>query len=385
LVLSALSPGGFAADEPLKVVSSSENEQLTRCFQQQSGWTGADGAYSAQLDQDTAIWLFGDTFIGQVKNGRRIDSTMINNSIGVQKLPPLQGKEPGLISDKTPSIKFYWNKSHAKPMAIFNVEFGEAKSKKDAPSSDTWFWPGSALAVNGKLYVFLHKVKSKPADKSSWGFEGAGNELARVENPHDEPEKWRVSRVKLSPKLDEWGTASIADGDFIYVFASYPQAAEGFYKHPAVLARISRNAFEKMDMSRWQILAKESRWESLAELQGSPQVLMLDAAPEMSVARIRGISGFIATYTPAGLGETIVIRHSEALQGPWSESQRAFIADNPGKGRFTYSAKAHPEQSSKEGELVVTYCRNSESFQENIDDADIYRPRVINLQLQERK
>ena len=54
-------------------------------FQRESGWIGADGDYSIPLDRDTTLWLFSDTFVGRVKDGKRLDARMINNSIALQR------------------------------------------------------------------------------------------------------------------------------------------------------------------------------------------------------------------------------------------------------------------------------------------------------------
>ena len=54
-------------------------------FQRESGWIGADGDYSIPLNRDTTLWLFSDTFVGKVKDGKRLDARMINNSIALQR------------------------------------------------------------------------------------------------------------------------------------------------------------------------------------------------------------------------------------------------------------------------------------------------------------
>src|SRR5271169_1245436 len=66
-------PGGKAAPE------------WDALFQRESGWIGADGDYSIPLKADTTLWLFSDTFVGKVKDGKRLDAVMINNSIALQR------------------------------------------------------------------------------------------------------------------------------------------------------------------------------------------------------------------------------------------------------------------------------------------------------------
>src|SRR5262245_17354487 len=54
-------------------------------FQRASGWVGADGNYSIPLATNTTLWLFSDTWVGAVANGRRSNVVMINNSIALQR------------------------------------------------------------------------------------------------------------------------------------------------------------------------------------------------------------------------------------------------------------------------------------------------------------
>ena len=58
--------------------------QFDVMFSNEEGWTGGDGAYSAALNEHEIAWFFGDTWIGQIKNGRHVNATLINNSAAIQ-------------------------------------------------------------------------------------------------------------------------------------------------------------------------------------------------------------------------------------------------------------------------------------------------------------
>ena len=53
-------------------------------FQNTNGWIGADGSYSVPLSKDTTLWLFSDTFVGEIRGGKRVKARMINNSVAIQ-------------------------------------------------------------------------------------------------------------------------------------------------------------------------------------------------------------------------------------------------------------------------------------------------------------
>ena len=102
----------FASQPQYSVALLPEYDAL---FTRTEGWTGADGAYSLPLTDKVTLWLFGDTWIGPVVDGRHKDATMINNSIALQT-----GKDPA-----TASVKFYWRKTQqGKPAAFFLPDDG---------------------------------------------------------------------------------------------------------------------------------------------------------------------------------------------------------------------------------------------------------------------
>ncbi len=78
-------------------------------FERTMGWTGGDGVYSVGLGKDVTLWLFSDTWIGPVVNGRHKDAVLVNNTVAIQKGPvPLKN-----------NVEFYWGKAEdGKPEAL---------------------------------------------------------------------------------------------------------------------------------------------------------------------------------------------------------------------------------------------------------------------------
>ena len=105
-------------------------------FQRSAGWTGADGAYSIQLSADTTLWLFSDTFVGRVKDGKRLDTCMINNSIALQR------------GTNSPEF-FYGTAADGKPASFITPQHG---SRRD------YFWLAHGARTARGLYFFAHRV-----------------------------------------------------------------------------------------------------------------------------------------------------------------------------------------------------------------------------------
>src|SRR5580698_7933443 len=48
-------------------VTAGSVPQYDQIFQQTNGWAGADGDFAVTLTNDLTLWLFSDTFIGEVQ------------------------------------------------------------------------------------------------------------------------------------------------------------------------------------------------------------------------------------------------------------------------------------------------------------------------------
>ena len=72
------------AAEPPAVVKAEPLPAWDAKFRRTDGWIGGDGAYSVPISPTRNLWLFSDTWIGKVRNGKRTDLAMVNNTVGVQ-------------------------------------------------------------------------------------------------------------------------------------------------------------------------------------------------------------------------------------------------------------------------------------------------------------
>jgi len=287
---------------------------------------------------------------------------MINNSAAVQSLAGDRG------------IAFIWRKNGGKPDALWKPS-----------DAGAYYWPGDAANVDGKLYVFLHVIKPKPQAAPPFQFETTEDVMMRVENPLATPLEWSLKLAPLGNRSSEinFGVACWVDDKYFYSFCSYPSAGKSFKKHPTIVARINKRALAELDMSKWEYWCRSTRNAHRGQWQrklARPLVLVPDGAPEMSVSKMRNISGLLATYMP-GFSRKIFIRHSMNPAGPWSKPVLAYTVPETEKGILLYSAKAHPEQPCGRDELVVTYCRNSEDFAWHISRPEIYFPQAVIVRL----
>jgi hypothetical protein len=353
-----------AADKPpFTVARSAPSPRISGLFRRTDGWVGSDAAYSVWLGPQKSLWTFGDTWIGKIRGGRRIDCMMVNNSIALQS-----------VGRTASQLDFRWGKKGGKPVAFFR------------PAADgTYNWPGDGATVDGKLYVFLHVIKPRPDNPAPFQFEAVEDLILKVENPLEDPARWHTRSVKIgnSAKAINFGVACLADAEYLYAYCSYPLSGKRLAGHPTVLARIDRRRLAALDMSGWQYWCNKGTAEHQGQWQRkleNPVILFQDGAPEMSVKRVAGIAGFIAAYMPP-FSRTIFLRHAPAPQGPWSERIAAYQCPEKDPGILVYSAKAHPQLAPGKLRLALTYCRNSEQFARHFDRPEIYFPQGVEVVL----
>jgi hypothetical protein len=317
---------------------------LDALFQTTNGWIGSDGDYSIQLNSRTTLWLFGDTVIGQVRDGKRINATMVNNTIA---LKPTGGK----------ATFFYRTNSDGHPASVF----------QPIDVTNSFFWPWDGIRSDRGLFVFLMQVRHT-TDKSVWGFDVFATQLAFVPNPDGPPQDWKITLKKVPFKPFGW--AVMRDANFIYIYGSNRKKGGSF------LARAPESALD--DFGQWRFYS-DGQWQEDAA-RATP--VFPEAPSEGSVRWLGDLHRFVAVYSPDIFGD-IVMRTSDAPSGPWTDRRVIFHCPEGKrtKAYFCYAGKMHPELS-RPGELIMTYAVNSSNFSDLFNDAQLYWPRFIRLKLQ---
>jgi hypothetical protein len=334
-------------------------------FPYSQGWLGADDAYSIPIAPNRSLWLFGDTFVGTPQTHLRSQSkTMVRNSVGISDC---EGNWPC-------AIRYYWKKpKDPKPLSFF-----------DTGTDDLWYWPEDASLSGDTLYVALLAVRNKPGAKTTdaFGFEIAGTKLATIRNPHDPPDKWRIDFTDLSDSRLWLGVSIVPDGSELIW---YTQVSEGEGHGYMTVVRVMRDKVAK-GPNAWEHLTKNGQWAP--GWPGSDAMHVIDQAiSEMSVRYHPSIKKWVALSTgPEFPSPRAVIREADSPVGPWSAPQTIFEfpemkPSNPGydKDTFCYAVKEHTEFAVDR--IVMTYACNSMVIGKVMSNMDIYRPRVVVLDL----
>jgi len=358
--------------------TSSLTAQWDQAFARSSGWTGGDVAASFVIPGKRVLWVFGDSFIGDVENGKHVRSTLVNNAIAVHPFDPDRpGKAPA-----PETINFFWgpNDESGKPTAwVRPAQKGNSK---------TWYWPTGGGVVfstaNGskKLALFLILLEKNQGEDSLWAFKVIGSDLAIIDDVDEPAEPWKTRVMDLPDQAEpcaggqvEWGMAAIAAPGYVYVYGT---VADPSNNRDLLLARAPASGFE--DFSTWEFFSKDQKWDkSICKAFH----IVKGVASELSVDKVSGKNSaqkYMMVYSEPMFGERIFVRTAGSPEGPWSDAQPVFTVPElkRSKNYFAYAAKGHAALSPPHS-LLVSYIVNSHDFTELINNASIYRPQFIVL------
>ncbi len=333
-------------------------------FDRTDGWTGADAAYSVELGPGRSLFLFGDTWIGPVRDGRHVDATMVNNTVAVLDHGDADPPSPA-------AARFAWGPNDAAGKATAWLT-PDPQVFRDAEGS--WFWPGAGVRLPdaGLLAFFVARLKRR-GDDSVFDFRPVDSGIVLVDDPDAPLDEWRPRQIRLPFAHPErqvtWGVGMAVDGGRVWVYGiddRDPQAKA------LLIAQVG--AVDIGAPAAWRFRNSDGIW-SAEPAAAAP--IAHDIANELSVHR-EG-ERWVMLYSENGFSDRVLLRDAPAPDGPWSRPRTVYrVPDLDADAQhFTYAAKAHP-QLSRDG-LIFSYVVNSLDFFTMAGDARIYRPRFVRL------
>ena len=326
---------------------------LDAWFNSAEGWLGADGIYSVTLAGDRTAWLFSDTWTGVIKEGRRTQPRMINNSVGIT-----EGPGPA---------RFYFATD----------KDGKAATLFTPPDGRGWYWLWAGAVDSGRLCLFAARVE-KAGGGGAFGFALFGTALGEVANPQDAPTAWRVRWRDVpdawAPHVF-WGSSALVHGGYSYVYGFTENKGKGldFQRHMLVARAPSGKL---ADFAAWRFYGKGAWHENTKDAEPvCPSV-----ATEYSVTCVASRKRFLLLTHDMFLSPKIVARTSENPWGPWSDKTEVFTCPEASgnRGVFCYAAKHQPVFSDN-STLVISYAANGHDMSTVLNDPSLYVPRFIRV------
>jgi hypothetical protein len=358
LILAALIAGEIPHESPT-VIKAEPLPELDAKFQDTEGWLGGDGVYSVALSDRRRLWLFSDTWVGSIRDGKRTRGSIVNNSVGVQDG---QGKLAGVAFSVAKT-------DEGKPGALFVP-----------PDGRGWFWLYAGTPAGEHLHVFLPRHE-KTNEPGAFGFRAIDLWLGTIDNPGDDPTSWKVSYSKVpfaeftAERKRSFGSALLCVGSNTYIYGYDEKPGKPFPARKLLVARVPSRKLA--DFGTWQFLGGRGEWMNEAN---QAEGLCEGLATEFSVSYLPQLKRYILVYTENGLSERIVGRFSSTPEGPWSEPVSLYNCPEMKRNKkvFTYAAKAHSCLSDG-NELIVSYVANAFDIDTVLRDVNLYWPRFVRI------
>jgi len=352
----------------MKVVSAEKMAGLEDLFYDKEPWLGADGVYSLDISEfkpNTVLWLFGDTLWGRIEGGRKVWTSIPNNSIALQDT--MNG-----------TIRFYSEGKNVFKLA----EWIQGK--------ELWGpWPFAPFIQDGRIYLFLEVIDLAGFEDGDWL---AGIYLAEVENPEDSLDNWRINYypadflpVRYENHSYLWLATDVLSEDGIYYMygVRQEQIRDGDGKQRIIRHFVVARTKERVTNQSWEFY-DGARWVS------EPQVVKngpADLSTEYSVDYIPCFGKYLLVYQNDQTEDrsSILARWADTPVGPWSEPQLLYNPPEADDNRWAYAMKAHyPHLSEKDNEVVISYVVRSYVEEETLSDPALYRPRFVRIAFSER-
>lgn len=259
------------------------------------GWAGGDGTFSVRLPDGRIAWLFGDTLLA---GGRGF----VHNSIVVQG--------DGCLTTVLGGTR-------QRPRTLLRTAGGG------------WLWPAQPVVRDGRLLVFLTRVRS--TGPRPWGFRPTGTWLARLALPSLRVRSLRPLRAGGRVR---WGAAVVRWGGRTYVLG-----VSGTARKQVHVARVEDSLggrWTYWDGEGWS----DRRRDAAPVASGVSEQLSLAAGPQ-------GL--LLVSQQP--FSETLRAWRAPVPQGPWRGPEPVATLPVPA-GERGYNALLHPSQAAGTLRLV---------------------------------
>ena len=324
------------------------DESYTQLFRRNTGgWTAGDGSISVALPNGRSLWLFGDSYLDDV---RISDTTLpclfqVRNAVMVQN-----GKEFSTLLDSTQT-------------GVQRTFF------RDYPWSDTTlYWPNHGFVEKDTIYIFLGKVKND----ASIAF--LGNYVAKLHYP--DLKLLSITSLPDFAKIN-FGVSILYDSSSGYYY-SYGVRANWIVFEPY----IARFKLEQL-LNGWEFF-NGSSWSSdpvqASKISNSAMGAAFGVVKHNNTYYLFSQeNGFLTS----GGGRHLYAYRATNPTGPFVGEQLLYTIEDKWKDEYlvTYNAMPHPEVYKDSISIGYNVNGNDSTCKGNLFvdrlNADCYRPKFI--------
>lgn len=305
--------------------------------------TGGDGAISIQIDNTTSFWLWGDSFLGEVIDNKRADSS-----------PFIMGNVWQLLDGE--SVKTITGGTSINPESLLKTE--------NVDGYPAVLWPMHGFVENNIVHVFMSTIVQ--TGTGTWDFYWHSTIYYRL-NLSDLSVIDKQELLTGKQTDAHFGFGVTEHDGLYYIYGSNPQKDLTAALHVA-RARLRNDKlqdWEYFDGNNWVHDPKESKSLQGIDIPVSEQFSVFRHNDKFMLLTQDRFKPEVYTFT------------ADAPEGPWSNKKLIYtIPEGEDSTLFTYNAMAHP-QYGPDGKLLVSYCVNAKNIPDLYKDVSIYKPRFF--------
>ena len=354
-------------------------DDWTNLFYRKSGWFGADGIFSIPLSgvdknnnegNDSTLLLFGDTYIGEVIDGKPVaGNIMVNNSIAY-----IKGNDPD------PSkIQFHHKVLKDGKAGAFFIP------QTSTPAKEQLFWLGDGFVnkeLDNTIYIFGYKVER--TGEGVFDFIEPGVSIIALPKESKLPfTEQRQIETYLHLKNTSWGEGNLGAGILVNTKWAGAPAPDGYVYVYGCIGKDKNLVVARVKPAKFEDFAEWRYWNGISWIKNINELKAItnSVSNELSMTTLPG-GRFLLIFQVMGLSDKVGMRIAQSPVGPFSDIIEIYTTPEWKEGIWTYNAKAHPNLS-KPGELLISYNTITADFWNDIQkDAHIYRPRFIKLKFE---
>lgn len=309
--------------------------------------TGADGAISIDLKDGRSMFMWGDSFFGDVVDDVRQEpiAFMMGNVF--------------TVIDENYNIKNYYQGTQQEPRSYIEPEKGKVPN---------WYWPGHGFVKDGILYLFMSQFH-KEGD-GSFGFEYDKCDYFTLD-----AKTLKVLSKNNFPAATlngvHYGHAVLEDGDYIYIYGTISDNkafSADVHVARAKLENKELTGFEYWNGTEWDANPKNTK-----KLEGTNHPV----AEQFNVVKLHDKYVLVAQdrYTM----KDIYSYASDSPTGPFENEKLILTVDEPNyesDQMMTYNTMVHP-QYIKDDKVLMCYNVNTHDLDKVAVKASVYRPRFF--------
>jgi hypothetical protein len=334
-----------AEEDPLAVTL--DTRMLSLLFPPQKDvLTAADGAISIEAGDNKSYWLWGDFFMGEVKDNKRISGTQL---ISGNAMTLLDGEISTTFCGGTPQ----------NPQSFLTTATETINGYK------TIVWPGHGFVKNNIVHVFMSvflKTGSGGLDitfYATYYYRLNQSNLSVID----------VTDLDVARQSGIHLGYGVLEHDGYYY--TYGNKDLGALSYPPCIARAKLVNDKLTDWEVFNGAGWSTNFATAATMQGFTSFTISE---QHSVFKYGNKFIFLTQSRFNGDIYTFVADYPE---GPWGNRKKHYTTPERSDSRYTtYNAMAHPQYAAN-GKLLVSYCVNSSTLAGLNNDVMSYRPRFI--------